>query len=183
MQRLKQLIRSTLGPELQKDLKLKNSYQIPRVTKIVLNQGLGDASHNSKGLSQALEELSMISGQKGVVTRSKKAISAFKLRRDVPVGATVVLRGNRMYAFLDRFICLSLPRVRDFRGIKNLSFDGHGNYSMGVNEQLMFPEIHFDNVKQVRGMDINIVTSTKSDYAAQLLLKGLGLPFKTNEFL
>jgi large subunit ribosomal protein L5 len=179
-ERLKTLYQETIAPDLQKVLGLRNTYQVPRLSKIVINQGLGEALQNSKILETALKELSLISGQKGVMTRSKKAIAAFKLRAKTPVGITVVLRGKRMYAFLDRLIRLSLPRIRDFQGIRPQSFDACGNYSLGLDEQLMFPEIHYDKVDQLRGMDISIVTNAKKPDAGRLLLKGFGLPFRDN---
>jgi large subunit ribosomal protein L5 len=179
-ERLKTLYQETIAPDLQKELGLRNTYQVPRLSKIVINQGLGEALQNSKILETALKELSLISGQKGVITRSKKAIAAFKLRSKTPVGIKVVLRGKRMYAFLDRFIRLSLPRIRDFQGIRHQSFDACGNYSLGLEEQLMFPEIHYDKVDQLRGMDISIVTNAKNPHAGRLLLKGFGLPFRDN---
>ena len=156
----------------------KNKHQVPRLDKIVINRGLGDASQNAKLLESCSKELSIITGQQGVVTRSKKAIAGFKLRQKMPVGLVVTLRGERMYAFLDRLINLALPRIRDFQGVSLRSFDGHGNYSLGLEEQLMFPEIDYDKIDQIRGMDISIVTQAKTDQEAIALLKAFGMPFK-----
>ena len=147
--------------------------------KIVINRGIGDASQNTKVLETFLKELSLISGQKGVVTRSKKSIAGFKIREQMPVGVSVTLRGDRMYGFLDRLIHLALPRVRDFQGINPKSFDKNGNYSLGLEEQLMFPEIEYDKIDQIRGMDVSIVTTAKTQEEGLALLKEFGLPFKS----
>lgn len=152
--------------------------EIPKLDKIVINMGVGDAVSNSKVLDDAVEELKIISGQKPVVTKAKKSIANFKLREGMPIGCKVTLRGERMYEFLDKLVSIALPRVRDFRGISADAFDGRGNYTLGVKEQLIFPEINFDKVKKVRGMDIVIVTTAKTDEEARLLLKELGMPFK-----
>ena len=157
----------------------KNKHQVPTVKKIVINRGLGDASQNAKLLESCSKELSVITGQQGVVTRSKKAIAGFKLRQKMPVGVVVTLRGERMYAFLDRLINLALPRIRDFQGMNPKSFDGHGNYSLGLDEQLMFPEIDYDKIDQVRGMDISVVTTAQNDQEALALFKSFGMPFKS----
>ena len=146
--------------------------------KIVINRGLGEASQNAKTLDASLKEVSMIAGQRGVITRSKKAIAGFKVREGMAVGISVTLRGERMYAFLDRLINLALPRIRDFQGISPKSFDGQGNYSLGLEEQLMFPEINYDSIDQVQGMDISIVTSSQSNEEGKALLTALGMPFK-----
>ena len=156
----------------------KNKYQVPKIEKIVINRGIGDASQNAKLLDSSLSELTVIAGQKGIVTRSKKAIAGFKLRQKMPVGVSVTLRGERMYSFLDRLVNLALPRIRDFQGISAKSFDGHGNYSLGLEEQLMFPEIDYDKIDQVRGMDISIITTSKNDQEGFALLKAFGMPFK-----
>jgi large subunit ribosomal protein L5 len=156
----------------------KNRLQVPRVQKIVINRGLGDASQNTNLLELGLQELNLISGQRGVITRSKRAIAGFKLREKAPVGVSVTLRGDRMYSFLDRLINLALPRIKDFQGISPQSFDGHGNYTFGLNEQLMFPEIDFDKIQQIRGMDISIVTTSKNDVEGLALLQKFGMPFK-----
>jgi large subunit ribosomal protein L5 len=151
--------------------------QVPKVEKIVINMGVGEAVSNSKVLDTAVEDLQKISGQKPVVTKSKKAIAGFKLRENMPIGAKVTLRGERMYHFLDKLFNVSLPRVRDFRGISNKAFDGRGNYTLGLKEQLIFPEIEYDKIDKVRGMDIVIVTTAKSDEEARELLTQLGAPF------
>ena len=180
-QRLKKLYYDTIVPKLLSNLNYKNTNQIPRIEKIVINRGLGDASQNAKLLNSSLNELTLISGQRGVVTRSKKAIAGFKLREKMAVGISVTLRGDRMYSFLDRLINLALPRIRDFQGINPRSFDGHGNYSLGLEEQLMFPEIDYDKIDQIRGMDISIVTTSKTDQAGLVLLKEFGMPFKPDQ--
>jgi len=154
-----------------------NPHQIPQITKIVVNRGVGDASQNTRALDNYLQELSIITGQCAVVTRSKKAIASFKIRENVPVGVSVTLRGEKMYAFLDRLINLALPRIRDFQGISKKGFDGRGNYNIGLGEQLMFPEIEYEKVEQIRGLDISIVTSANNNNTASVLLKGLGMPF------
>ena len=152
--------------------------EIPKLEKIVINMGVGDAVSNSKVLDDAVEELKVITGQKPVVTKAKKSIANFKLREGMPIGCKVTLRGERMYEFLDKLVSIALPRVRDFRGVSQDAFDGRGNYTLGVTEQLIFPEINFDKVKKVRGMDIVIVTTAKTDEEGRLLLKELGMPFK-----
>jgi large subunit ribosomal protein L5 len=178
-QRLKSQYVSTIVPKLMETLKCKNIHEVPNIEKIVINRGIGDASQNQKIVDSSLKELALIAGQKGVVTRSKKAIASFKLRQKVPVGVTVTLRGDRMYGFLDRLIHLALPRVRDFQGINPKSFDKNGNYSLGLEEQLMFPEIEYDKIDQIRGMDISIVTTAKNQEEGLALLKEFGLPFKS----
>ena len=156
---LKTRYRETIRPKLLKDLGLKNVHQVPKVQKVTLNRGLGEAASNSKALEASLAEMATISGQKALVTRAKKAIATFKIRQGMPIGCSVTLRGDRMYAFLERFINLALPRIRDFRGVSPKSFDGRGNYTIGVKEQLIFPEITFDKVDSIGGMDITIVMS------------------------
>jgi large subunit ribosomal protein L5 len=178
MERLKIKYKEVIIPKLVKQLNLKNIHQVPKISKIVINRGLGEAALNSKILDTSLNEISLVAGQRGVLTRSKKAIAAFKLRAKTAVGISVTLRGDRMYAFLDRFISLALPRIRDFQGINPKSFDGLGNYSLGLEEQLMFPEIDYDKIDQIRGMDISIITTAKKDDDAAELLKMFGLPFK-----
>jgi large subunit ribosomal protein L5 len=178
-ERLKKLYKETIVPNLLKKLGYKNEHQIPRLSKIVINRGLG--TQNSKILEASLNELTLITGQKGVLTRSKKAIAAFKLRENTPVGISVVLRGERMYAFFDRLIRLALPRIRDFQGMNPKSFDHSGNYSLGLEEQLMFPEIAYDKIDQIRGMDISIITTAKNDHEAFLLLSEFGMPFKRKD--
>jgi large subunit ribosomal protein L5 len=176
--RLQEYYHKTVRPKLAKEFGLTNPHQVPRLVKIVLNIGMGDASKNPKALDAAVEELGAITGQKAVVTRAKKAIANFGLRAGMPVGCTVTLRGARMYEFLDRFITLAIPRIRDFRGLPNRSFDGRGNYTFGIKEQMIFPEIDFDKVEKIHGMDITLVTSTERDDLAMGLLRELGWPFR-----
>ena len=178
VQRLQNFYREKIIPQLMETFQYKNQHQVPTLEKIVINRGLGDASQNAKLLASCSKELSIITGQQGIVTRSKKAIAGFKLRQKMPVGVIVTLRGERMYAFLDRLINLALPRIRDFQGVSLKSFDGQGNYSLGLDEQLMFPEIDYDKIDQVRGMDISIITTSKTDHEATALLKAFGMPFK-----
>ena len=175
---LKTRYREKIRPNLLKDLGLKNIHQVPKVQKVTLNRGLGEAAQNSKSLEASLAEMATISGQKALVTRAKKAIATFKIRQGMPIGCAVTLRGDRMYAFLERFINLALPRIRDFRGVSPKSFDGRGNYTIGVKEQLIFPEITFDKVDTIRGMDITIVTSASSDEQGKALLSEMGMPFR-----
>ena len=177
-QRLKNQYVKTITPKLVEHFKYKNINEVPKIEKIVINRGLGAASQNQKMVDSALKELGIIAGQKGVITRSKKAIAGFKIREKMPVGVTVTLRGDRMFGFLDRLINLALPRVRDFQGINPKSFDKKGNYSLGLEEQLMFPEIEYDKIDQIRGMDISIVTTAKNPEEGLALLKEFGLPFK-----
>ena len=176
--RLQTYYTATVRPRLMQQFGLRNPHQIPRLVKIVLNVGLGDGSKNAKQLEAVVEELAAISGQKAVVTRAKKSIANFGIRAGVPVGARVTLRGARMYEFLDRFIALAVPRVRDFRGLPNRSFDGRGSYTFGIKEQLIFPEVDYDKVEKIHGMDITIVTSAGRDDLAMGLLKELGWPFR-----
>jgi len=180
VQRLENFYHDKILSKLIEHFDYKNSYQAPRLTKIVINRGLGDASQNAKLLDSCSKELGIITGQQGVITRSKKAIAGFKLRQKMPVGITVTLRGERMYAFLDRLINLALPRIRDFQGLSLQSFDGQGNYSLGLEEQLMFPEIDYDKIDQIRGMDISIVTTARTDQEAIILLKEFGMPFNNS---
>ena len=174
--RLKERFRDELVPALQNELGLENVMQVPRLDKIVVNMGIGDAVKDGRMLDAALEDLTIITGQKPVVTKARKSIAGFKLREGMPIGAKVTLRGNRMWEFYDRLVSLALPRIRDFRGMSPRSFDGHGNYTMGVTEQLIFPEIDYDKVAQVRGMDITIVTTATGDDEARSLLIALGFP-------
>ncbi|MBK9215614.1 MAG: 50S ribosomal protein L5 [Chloracidobacterium sp.] len=178
MARLREKYKKEIAPALAKEFDIKNPMAIPRVEKIILNMGLGEASANAKILDVATEELKAISGQKPVITKAKKSIAAFKLRQGMSIGTMVTLRGARMYEFLDRLISVALPRVRDFRGVSAKAFDGRGNYTLGVREQLIFPEIDFNKVDKTRGMNISIVTSAKSDDQARSLLKALGMPFR-----
>ncbi len=175
---LKTRYRETIRPKLLKDLGLTNIHQVPKVQKVTLNRGLGEAASNSKALEASLSEMATISGQKALLTRAKKAIATFKIREGMPIGCAVTLRGERMYAFLERFINLALPRIRDFRGVSPKSFDGRGNYTIGVKEQLIFPEVSFDKVDTIRGMDITIVTSASSDEQGKALLSAMGMPFR-----
>jgi large subunit ribosomal protein L5 len=177
-QRLKLTYNETIVPKLMEEFSYENRHQAPKVVKITVNRGLGEASQNAKALEASLNEIAIITGQKPVVTRAKKAIAGFKIRQGMPVGVMVTLRAERMYAFLDRLINLALPRIRDFRGISPKSFDGRGNYTLGLREQLIFPEIEYDNVDQVRGMDISIITSANSDEEGRALLKAMGMPFR-----
>jgi large subunit ribosomal protein L5 len=176
--RLQEYYEKTVRAKIQKDFGLPNPHQVPRVVKLVLNVGMGDAGKNPKQLEAAIEELGLITGQHAVVTRAKKAIANFGLRAGMPVGATVTLRRARMYEFLDRFITLAIPRIRDFRGLPNRSFDGRGNYTFGIKEQMIFPEVDYDKVEKIHGMDITIVTSTDRDDLAMALLRELGWPFR-----
>ena len=176
--RLQEYYEQTVRAKIQKDFALPNRHQVPRVTKVVLNIGMGDAGKNPKQLEAAVEELGLITGQHAVITRAKKAIANFGLREGMPVGCTVTLRKARMYEFLDRFITLAIPRIRDFRGLPNRSFDGRGNYTFGIKEQMIFPEIDYDKVEKIHGMDITIVTSTSRDDLAMALLRELGWPFR-----
>lgn len=177
-QRLKTHYLNAIVPNLVSKFQYKNTHQVPKIEKIVINRGIGDASQNNKVLESFLNELGLIAGQKGVVTRSKKSIAGFKIREEMPVGVCVTLRGDRMYGFLDRLIHLALPRVRDFQGISPKSFDKNGNYSLGLEEQLMFPEIDYDKIDQLRGMDVSIVTTAKNQEEGLALLTEFGLPFK-----
>lgn len=178
-EQLKNLYLEKIVPKLMEDFKYTNIHQVPKVLKVTVNRGLGEASQNAKALDSSLRELSTITGQKPVVTRAKKAIAGFKIRQGMPVGVMVTLRSDRMYAFLDRLINLALPRIRDFRGVSPKSFDGRGNYSLGLREQLIFPEIEYDSIDQIRGMDISIVTTANNDSEGRALLKEMGMPFRS----
>jgi large subunit ribosomal protein L5 len=178
MARLKERYTREIIPALVKELGYGNVYQVPRVEKVVINMGLGEAIQNPKALDSAVNELAAISGQKPVVTKAKKAIANFKLREGMSIGCMVTLRGNRMYEFLDRLMNVALPRVRDFRGVSDRSFDGRGNYSMGIREQIIFPEIDLDKIDKVRGLTISVVTTARSDAEGKALLKALGMPFR-----
>ena len=178
MTRLKDKYNETIKQELVNKFNYTSVMQAPKIDKIVVNMGIGDAVQNAKVLDTAVEELSAITGQKPVITKAKKSIATFRLREGMPIGAKVTLRGERMYEFLDKLISVSLPRVRDFRGISKKAFDGRGNYTLGVKEQLIFPEIDYDKVSKVRGMDIVFVTTAKTNEEAHDLLKGFGMPFK-----
>jgi large subunit ribosomal protein L5 len=178
MARLKDIYQSELAPKLLTELGLKNKMDVPRVEKVVINMGLGDAIQNIKILEAAVEELGKITGQKAVVTKAKKSIAAFKLREGMPIGCMVTLRRDRAYEFLDRLINISLPRVRDFRGVSSKAFDGRGNYTLGVREQLIFPEIEVDKVDKVKGLNVTIVTTARTDEQGRALLAAMGMPFR-----
>jgi len=178
MNRLKEKFLKEVSSALMGKFNYKSVMQVPKIEKIVINMGVGDAVQNAKALDNAVEELALITGQKPVVTRAKKSIAGFRLREGMPIGAKVTLRGERMYEFLDKLISVSLPRVRDFRGVSKKSFDGRGNYTLGIKEQLIFPEIDYDKVNKVRGMDIVIVTTANTDEEARELLTLLGMPFQ-----
>lgn len=178
MNRLKEKYVKEVVPALMSKFNYKSIMQVPKIEKIVINMGVGDAVQNPKALDSAVEELTLIAGQRPVVTRAKKSIAGFRLRQGMPIGAKVTLRGERMYEFLDKLISVSLPRVRDFRGVSKKSFDGRGNYTLGIKEQLIFPEIDYDKVNKVRGMDIVIVTTANTDEEARELLALLGMPFQ-----
>lgn len=175
--RLKAKYENEVRPSLIEKFNYSSVMAAPKIEKIVLNMGVGDATQNSKNLDEAVEELGLISGQKPLITKAKKSIAGFRLREGMAIGAKVTLRGTRMYDFLDKLVNVSLPRVRDFRGVSNKAFDGRGNYTLGVREQLIFPEIDYDNVNRVRGLDIVIVTTANSDEEAHELLAQLGMPF------
>jgi large subunit ribosomal protein L5 len=177
--RLKDKYSKEVISNLQDKFQYKSSMQVPKLVKIVLNQGVKGATADKKLVNNAVDEMTIIAGQKAVATLSKKDISNFKLRKGMPIGAKVTLRANRMYEFLDRFISVSLPRVRDFRGINNKGFDGRGNYNMGITEQIIFPEINIDKINKISGMDLTFVTTAKTDAEALELLKSLGMPFKS----
>ncbi|HZD59955.1 MAG TPA: 50S ribosomal protein L5 [Anaerolineae bacterium] len=176
--RLKELYNKEILPAMVKEFGYRNPMQAPRVEKVVLNMGVGEATQNAKALDGAIEDLTIISGQKPIIRMAKKSIAGFKLRANMPVGVKVTLRGNRMYEFLDRLMSTALPRIRDFRGFSPRSFDGRGNYSFGVVEQLIFPEIDYDKIDKIRGMDITIVTTAKTDEEGRALLRHFGFPFR-----
>lgn len=178
MARLKELYKSEIVPAMIKKFGYKNPMEVPRLEKIVVNMGLGEAIHNPKVLDYAMEELSLIVGQKPVITKAKKSIASFKLRKGMSIGCCVTLRRERMYEFFDRLVNVSLPRIRDFRGVSPRSFDGRGNFAIGIKEQIIFPEINYDKVDKLRGMNIVIVTTAKTDDEARELLRLLGMPFR-----
>ncbi|MEG3876286.1 50S ribosomal protein L5 [Microcoleus sp. herbarium7] len=178
--KLKVLYQGKIVPKLMDQFQYTNIHQVPKLVKVTVNRGLGEASQNAKALDSSINEIGIITGQKPVVTRAKKAIAGFKIRKGVPVGVMVTLRADRMYDFLDRLINLALPRIRDFRGISPKSFDGRGNYSLGLREQLIFPEIEYDSIDQIRGMDISIITTANTDEEGRALLKEMGMPFRDN---
>jgi large subunit ribosomal protein L5 len=175
--RLKQLYEGDLRAQLKDELGMSSQMEVPRIEKITLNMGVGEAKTDAKQLDSAIEELSIIAGQRAQVRKATKSIAQFKIREGMPIGARVTLRGTRMYEFLDRLISIALPRIRDFRGLNPGSFDGRGNYSLGIREQIIFPEIDYDDIQQVRGLDVAITTSAKTDEHGLALLRGLGMPF------
>jgi large subunit ribosomal protein L5 len=176
--RLRDRYQKEIAPTLSKEFGIKNPMAVPKLEKIVINMGMGEAIANSKVLDTAADELRAIAGQKPIITKAKKSIASFKLRQGMPIGVMVTLRGDRMYEFLDRLITVALPRVRDFRGVSPRAFDGRGNYTLGIREQLIFPEIDFNKVDKTRGMNISIVTTARNDEQARALLKSLGMPFR-----
>ncbi|NPA93319.1 MAG: 50S ribosomal protein L5 [Chloroflexi bacterium] len=178
MMRLEEKYRNEVVPALMKSLNLDNVMQVPRITKIVVNIGLGEALDNPKALDYAVQDLMTITGQKPIITKARKSIAAFKLREGRPIGVKVTLRGDRMWAFLDRLMNVALPRVRDFRGVSPNAFDGRGNYTLGIREQLIFPEIDYDKIDKVRGMEVTIVTTARNDEEGRQLLTLLGMPFR-----
>jgi len=178
--RLKDVYNSEIVDAMMKKFEYANVHQVPKIDKVVINMGVGEAKDNSKTLDSAVNDLTTIAGQKPVVTKAKKSIAGFKLREGVAIGCKVTLRGERMFEFMDRFINLALPRVRDFRGVSANSFDGRGNYAVGIKEQLIFPEIEYDKIDKVRGMDVIVVTTAKTDEEARELLRLFGMPFKKN---
>ncbi|HHU12911.1 MAG TPA: 50S ribosomal protein L5 [Clostridiaceae bacterium] len=178
MNRLKEKYHDQIAPALMEKFDYKSVMQVPKLEKIVLNMGVGDARENAKAIENSARDLSVISGQKAIVTKAKKSVAAFKLREGMEIGCKVTLRGDRMYQFLDKLISIALPRVRDFRGINPNSFDGRGNYALGAREQLIFPEIDYDKIDKIRGLDIVIVTTANTDEEARALLDAFGMPFR-----
>jgi large subunit ribosomal protein L5 len=178
MVRLQQVYREQIVPKLRSDLKIENVMQVPRIAKITINMGVGEAVADKKVMDAAVADLTKITGQKPLITKSRKAIASFKIRQGLPIGAKVTLRGARMYEFLDRLISIAMPRIRDFRGVSPRSFDGQGNYSLGVKEQIIFPEIQYDQVDQIRGMDITITTTATDDRHGRALLEAFNFPFR-----
>ncbi|HBO85232.1 MAG: 50S ribosomal protein L5 [Deltaproteobacteria bacterium GWC2_42_11] len=178
MPRLKEIYKKDIIPSMMKEFKYRNIMQVPKLEKVTVNMGLGEAVQDIKVIDSAVQELAAITGQKPVVTRAKKSIATFKLRAGMPIGCMVTLRGDKMYEFLDRFLNFSLPRVRDFRGVSDKSFDGRGNYTLGIREQIIFPEVDYNKIGKIRGMNITITTTAKTDEDAKALLKYFGMPFK-----
>jgi len=179
--RMKQRYNDELRGQLKDELELKSIMQVPRIEKITLNMGVGEGKTDAKALDSAIEELTIIAGQRAQVRRARKSIAQFKIREGMPIGAKVTLRGDRMWEFLDRLISIALPRIRDFRGLSPNSFDGRGNYSLGIREQIIFPEIDYDSINQIRGLDVAITTTAENDEQARALLLGLGMPLATEE--
>jgi len=180
MARLKNQYRDKIAPELMKKFGYQSAMQVPRISKVTLNMGVGEAVNDKKNIDMAVGDMTKIAGQKPVVTKARKAIANFKIREGLAIGCMVTLRGERMYEFLDRLISVAMPRIRDFRGVSPRSFDGRGNYNMGVKEQIIFPEIQYDQIDQLRGMDITIVTSARNDEEGRALLREMGMPFRSN---
>ena len=178
MSNFKDLYTKEIKPSLMKEYEYKSIMEVPKLDKIVINMGIGEGAHDSKFIEAAVKDLELLAGQKPVVTKAKKSIAGFKLREGQTIGAKVTLRGEKMYYFLEKLIKISLPRVRDFRGVSKTAFDGHGNYTLGIKEQLIFPEINYDNVLKIRGMDIVFVTTAKTNGEAKSLLAGFGMPFR-----
>nr|QCI08416.1 ribosomal protein L5 [Ptilothamnion sphaericum] len=178
MTSLKQLYVDKITKELFKDFEYKNVHEIPKLIKITINRGIGEAAQNTKALDKSIDEFKLITGQKPIITKSKKSIAGFKIRDNIPIGLKTTLRKNKMYDFLNKLINLSLPRIRDFRGLSNEQFDGRGNYNLGLKEQIIFPEIEYDQIDKIRGMNITIVTTAKTDQESLALLKRFGMPFK-----
>ena len=178
MSRFKTIYENEVRPQLTREFNYRNIMEVPRLESVVLNMGLGEAIQNIKILDNAVEELALIAGQKPVITRAKKSIASFKLRENMPIGCMVTLRRDRMYDFLDKLIHIALPRVRDFRGVSPKSFDGRGNYTLGIREHIIFPEINYDKIDKIKGLNITIVTSSKTDEEGRLLLRLLGMPFR-----
>jgi large subunit ribosomal protein L5 len=179
--RLKTQYENEIKPRLKDELGVSSVMQVPKITKITLNMGVGEAKNDAKQMDAAIEELTIIAGQRAQVRKARKSIAQFKIREGMPVGARVTLRGARMYEFLDRLISIALPRIRDFRGLNPNSFDGRGNYSMGLREQIIFPEINYDDIQQVRGLDVTITTTAETDDHARALLRAIGLPFQSSD--
>ncbi|HUY71954.1 MAG TPA: 50S ribosomal protein L5 [Gaiellaceae bacterium] len=179
--RLKQRYNDELRGDLQEQLGLSSIMQVPRITKITLNMGVGEAKTDAKVLDAAMDELGTIAGQRPQIRKARKSVAQFKIREGMPIGARVTLRGDRMWEFLDRLISIALPRIRDFRGLNPTSFDGRGNYSLGLREQIIFPEIDYDSIKEIRGLDVAITTTAETDEQAEALLRGLGMPLATEE--
>ena len=177
--RLKTIYQETIVVKLKQQFNYTNVHQVPKVLKVNINRGLGEASQNAKALESSIREFEIITGQKPIITRAKTAIAGFKIREGMPVGVMVTLRSEKMYSFLDRLINIALPRIRDFRGISPKSFEGRGNYSLGIREQLIFPEIDYDTIDQIRGMDVSIITTAQTDEEGRALLKEMGMPFRT----
>jgi large subunit ribosomal protein L5 len=178
MARLKEMYQAELAPRLMKDLQLKNVMEVPRIEKIIVNIGLGEAIQNIKVLESAVDQLGQISGQKAVITKAKKSIAQFKLREGMPIGCMVTLRRDRAYEFLDRLVNVALPRVRDFKGVSPKAFDGRGNYTLGIREQIIFPEIDLEKIEKVKGLNVTIVTTARTDEEGRALLAGMGMPFR-----